>query len=276
MEFVKSTVPLPILKEEDWDEWKEYVFLMLIARGLMGVVDGTEGKPGAGEELAERRAKWVRKDAIAREIILSGLSSVDKKRCVKLASSRLMWLDVKAKVENRAKQLVSKLLTEHEQLHQLETESLQSFVDRVTMSESRLALALGDNYVFKASQTIHRILGGIKDSLDGSRMQVASAKLVEVKDVVDLLLRVEEQANQNDTINKLRGFRVSRGASTSASVVAVANNKKPAQPTVRRPVCAGCGGGHWAAQCTSERVRSMYENNVFNRQVNPLPPQLED
>ena len=65
MESPKSSLTLPILQEEDWNEWKAYANIIFLAKGVLGVFDGKESKPGAGVELAELRLKWVRKDAVS-------------------------------------------------------------------------------------------------------------------------------------------------------------------------------------------------------------------
>ena len=58
-----STIPIRTKLEgpKNWNMWKFQVRLALGSNGLMGIVDGTQGKPGANAEDKDVDT-WVAKD----------------------------------------------------------------------------------------------------------------------------------------------------------------------------------------------------------------------
>ena len=98
--------------KEDYEEWKAISKILLTSTNAMGAVDGAETCPAETATLAEQQMAWLHKYSVAKSILLSGLSKGDCRRCLRLATFREIWLDVREKVENLAKGIAQKLMEE--------------------------------------------------------------------------------------------------------------------------------------------------------------------
>jgi len=140
MDPIQSLIfSLPKLKENNYVFWKANVERILIARGLLGYVNGRFPEPSEEKE----RDIWIMKDAETSSILMSGLEGDNMRIAVKSKTSKQLWDGLANKFESKNLNNLIDLQTSYFQTKQKSGQSIEEHLNTLDDLADKLA-AIGE------------------------------------------------------------------------------------------------------------------------------------
>lgn len=233
------------LDGSNFKTWKFQINVVLRAKDLEDVVNGTAKKPEAAEDADLK--KWLQKDGLAMSVLFASLS-VDQSRLVLSCKTSKDIMDLLESIHNKKSDVkVMGLYEEYFAMKMTEDEGVAAYVSKVCNLASELeeqGEKLSDNL------KLCRIISGLSLKFNNFRTVWYNIKECRTMDTLLTKLQLEE-----DSMNKIER-ETTASVEAAFSVTKQFGNKKKKKSKAdgkSKSTCFSCGQtGHWKRDCDAK------------------------